>query len=125
MGQNIYKPEEENFLVLKIDGIMNRKIAKQYFDEAHRKGIELGINKFLYDLTNATNTESNMDNYLFANTDIRNMEDIDLNTYVAMVVSPNDHSHDFIETVSRNAGLNVTLFRDYSKAVEYLKNHCV
>lgn len=125
MGQNIYKPEEEDFLVLKIDGIINRKIAKQYFDEAHRKGTELGINKFLYDLTNATNTESNMDNYLFANSDIRNMGDIDLNTYVAMVVSSDDHSHDFIETVSRNAGLNVTLFRDYNKAVEYLKKHCV
>lgn len=39
---------------------------------------------------------------------------------VALLVSPDDHSHDFIETVARNAGLNVTIFTDLQAAKAYL-----
>jgi hypothetical protein len=39
---------------------------------------------------------------------------------VALLVDPEDHSHDFVETVGRNAGLNVTLFRDRDAAKQYL-----
>lgn len=38
----------------------------------------------------------------------------------ALQVSPDDHSHDFIETVARNAGLSVTIFTDLQAAKAYL-----
>ena len=47
-------------------------------------------------------------------------EDIDRNARVAVLRSPGDHSHDFIETVSRNAGLHVKLFTDRAKALAHL-----
>ena len=39
---------------------------------------------------------------------------------VALLVSPGDHSHDFVETAARNAYLDVTLFRDKDAAVRHL-----
>ena len=58
----------------------------------------------------------------FAYKDMQLAEGIDLNAIVATLVSPDDHSHDFIETVSRNAGLNVTLFTDLDLAKQHLRH---
>jgi len=41
---------------------------------------------------------------------------------VAVLVSPNDHSHDFMETVSHNAGLNVAFFADLEQAERHLRS---
>jgi hypothetical protein len=38
----------------------------------------------------------------------------------AMLVSPNDHSHDFIEALFRDSGADVTLFHDRDLAVWHL-----
>ncbi len=45
---------------------------------------------------------------------------IDKYAHVAVLVSPDDHSHDFVEVVARNSGLNVTLFRDLAAAIKHL-----
>ena len=41
--------------------------------------------------------------------------------HVAILVSPDDRSHDFIETVNRNAGYNVRVFRDADAAISWLE----
>jgi hypothetical protein len=41
---------------------------------------------------------------------------------VAVVVAQGDHSHDFIETVARNSGLNVKLFTDRVEAMAFLED---
>ena len=51
---------------------------------------------------------------------MRQMEGIDIQAKVATLVSPNDHSHDFMETVSRNAGLQVRIFTDPVEAKQFL-----
>jgi hypothetical protein len=38
-----------------------------------------------------------------------------------MLTSPNDKSHDFIETVLRNAGYDVKLFVNESEAITWLE----
>lgn len=122
MGQTINVSDDGKYLILKISGEINRKTAMEYNIESHKKGKELGIKKYLCDLIDAKNIETNIDNYVFAYKDMQNPMAVDTTACVAMVVDPEDHSHDFVETVSRNAGLNVKLFRDYNKAVEYLKS---
>lgn len=39
---------------------------------------------------------------------------------VAGLISPGDHSHDFVETVSMNAGMFLKLFTDITEARNYL-----
>ena len=60
----------------------------------------------------ARNTDSIVENYDFAYKDMSETENIDRLARVAILSSPGDHSHDFIETVTRNSGLNVKLFND-------------
>ena len=63
---------------------------------------------------------STLGSYRFAHDDMKRTPAIDTSAVVAVLVSPGDHSHDFIETVSRNSGLNVTLFTDRERAVAHL-----
>jgi hypothetical protein len=41
---------------------------------------------------------------------------------VAILVRPDDRSHDFAETAMKNAGLSVALFRDRERAIAYLRS---
>jgi hypothetical protein len=43
-----------------------------------------------------------------------------LDVRVAVLVRPEDHSHDFAETVTKNAGQDITIFRDREAAINHL-----
>jgi hypothetical protein len=89
--------------------------------DAHAMGRELGIQRYLVDMTESRNAESVLANYDFARKEIWETPEIDKTALVSVLVSPDDHSHDFIETVARNAGLRVTIFRDRASAEQHLK----
>ena len=74
----------------------------------------------MVDVTEARNTETTIGNYKFAYSDMRHAEGIDKQARVATLVSPHNHSHDFVETVVRNAGLNVKHFTDREQAERWL-----
>lgn len=101
-----------HYIILTVSGETNRKIAMQHNREAHALGRKLGINRYLVDVREARNTDSIVENYDFAYKDMSETENIDRLARVAILSSPGDHSHDFIETVTRNSGLNVKLFND-------------
>lgn len=122
MGSRISLSEDLSYIILEVTGEINRQNAMQYNLEAHKLGKERGIRKYLVDLTNARNTETVLNNYQFAYGDMKHTEGIDVSAIVAAVVDPDDHSHDFIETTFKNSGLNLTLFRDKQKAIDYLNS---
>jgi hypothetical protein len=107
-------------IVLKIKGNINRRTALQLNLEAHALGERLGIDHYLVDLTEARNTDTVIDSYDFAYHDMTGTPGLRPDARVALLVSPDDHSHDFIEVVAQNAGLLVTLFTDYDQAVHHL-----
>ena len=72
------------------------------------------------DLTEAKHVDTVTNTYKFAYEDMQFLPGINKNVRVAVLVSPDDHSHDFVETVARNAGQNVTLFREREAAIQYL-----
>jgi hypothetical protein len=114
--------DDSSYIILEVTGEITRQNAMQHNLEAHKLGREKGIKKYLVDCTNARNVDSVLNNYQFAYSDMRHTEGIDITAIVAAVVAPEDHSHDFIETAARNSGLNLTLFRNKQKAVEFLKS---
>lgn len=120
MGHSIQLSEDGTYIILKVTGEIDRKLAMQYNVEAHAFGNKLGISRYLTDLTEARNNDSVIQTYKFAYDDMKNTPSIDRSACVAVLVSPGDHSHDFIETVARNSGLDVTLFSDRSQAVQHL-----
>ena len=120
MNYSLAPSEDGKYIILTVRGEINRKIALQQNLEAHALGRKLGVNRYLVDVTAAKNTDTVKDSYDFAYTDMHITEGIDNTARVATVVSPDDHSHDFIETVCRNSGLNLTLFTDFEQAVQHL-----
>jgi len=90
--------------------------------ESHTLGRELDIHAYLVDVRRARNVDTAFGNFKFAYTDMKNTEGIDLKARVAGLISPGDSSHNFVETVSENAGMFLKLFTDRNAAEQYLKD---
>jgi len=120
MSYTISKSENGKYIQLKVIGNINRQLALQYYLEAHALGAKIGIKRYLVDLTESRNTDTILRNYTFANQDMQN-PGIDKNARMALLVNPKDHSFDFIETVLRNAGNDVTLFHDPQLGIWHLE----
>jgi len=120
MNYSIKVADTGDYILIDVHGDVNGEIAMQYTTESHKLGNELGIMRFLVDLRKATNVQMVGDNYHFVNKDIAKAPAVDRRAKVAFLVSKEDHSHDFIETVLRNSGHNVTLFRDKDEALSHL-----
>ena len=121
MKYSINEVEGQGYVLIKVTGNVTRQEMIACDVEAHALGRKLGIRRYLMDLTDAVNVESVTDNYRFVHIDV-DRDDIDRLARVAMLVAPEDHSHDFIETAGANAGRFVKLFRDWEQAVSYLKD---
>ena len=120
MSYTILPSDDRKYIVVTVEGSITRQIAMQHNLEAHALGKKLGIQRYLVDATKARNTESTLKGYQFAYEDMNETPEIDRDARVALLVAPDDHSHDFIETVSKNAGLDVTIFRDRKSAENHL-----
>ncbi len=121
MSYKITPADNGKYITIKMVGDMTRDVANQHVLEAHALGAELGIRCYLVDVTESRNTESVLDNYKFAHADVRSIPGMDRRACVAVLVAPGDHSHDFYETLARNAGIDSTLFRDRDEAVAHLE----
>ena len=119
----IYLSGDSSYIILKYTGDVNRKIIFEYTVKAHASGKKQGIKKYLVDMTDSINTDSDFNTYNFACQDMNNSDLIDRKAIAALLVSPDDHSHDYAEAISLYSGLNTRLFRDYDKAVEHLKKY--
>ena len=120
MNYSIKVSDSGDYIIIDVHGDVNSEIAMKYTTESHKLGNELGIMRFLVDLRKATNVQMVGDNYHFVHQDIAKAPAIDRRAKVAFLVSKEDHSHDFVETVLRNSGHNVTLFRDIDEALSHL-----
>lgn len=120
MDYTIIPSSDGTFITLKVRGNITRLTMMQKILEAHALGRQLQIRRYLVDVTEAINTDKIVENYTFAYTDMQRTEGIDRFARVAALVSPADHSHDFVETVARNAGLDFSLFTELDLAKKFL-----
>lgn len=120
MNYSITPVADDGYILIEVHGVINRWIGKRFSLEAHALGKRLGIGKYLVDVTDAVNNDSTLDQYRFANTDIMGSAGFDRLARVATLVAPDDHSHDFIETVCRNIGLDMRIFRNRHEAMSFL-----
>ena len=119
MSYSITPSKNGKYIILKVIGDTDSEQAMHHNIESHALGKKLGINRYFVDMTRARNVEPVADSYKFAYEDMKTPL-IDKSARVAVLVSANDHSHDFIETVLQNAGHSVKLFRDRKLAKNYL-----
>jgi isopentenyldiphosphate isomerase len=108
------------YIIVQVKENMTRTLAERLGLEAVQLGNTKNITRFLYDLRDSRNTETINGNYIFAKQDMKRIEPNPENM-IAMLTSPNDKSHDFIETVLRNAGYTVKLFIVEEEAIQWLE----
>jgi hypothetical protein len=120
MSYTINPSADGKYIILKYWGELSRKLSIERVIEAHALGEKLGINCYLVDLTEARNIDTIPELYEYAYKDTKSASGLNLKARVALLVDPDDQSHDFVETVLRNAGHNVTLFRDRESALSHL-----
>lgn len=119
MSYSLSVSADGNYIIIKVWGNMTRQIGVEIAIAASQLGQEKNINRFLQDLTESKNMETLANNYYLAHQDLQQTE-VNQTAIVACLVNPADHSHDFVETASRNAGYKVKLFTDKQKAIAYL-----
>ena len=119
MNYEVKVSDSGKYIIVRVNTDMTRTLADQTGLEAMHLGKKNNINLFLYDLRNSINKETVNANYIYAKQEVQKIEP-DYANKIAMLVSQNDKSHDFVETVLRNAGHNVLIFHDEEKALSWL-----
>ena len=120
MGSEIMPSEDGIYIILIVTGDLTGKMMMEYNLKAHSLGRELGINRFLVDVTKSRNVDPPSSNFSFARYDLNKTPGIDPSARIATLVSPGDKSHNSIEKVSRHSGLDVTHFTDRFQAISHL-----
>lgn len=92
---------------------IERQRAMQAFATAH------GVSRFLIDTRERRFVGGTLDLYTFARSTLPK-EGFDRTWKVALVTSPDDDSHDFLETASQNVGYQVMVFKNSDDAMAWL-----
>jgi len=113
--------ENDTIIVIRIFGTADVQRSFDYAKEVHDYALKAGIKKLLIDCTESKNIDTISNIYRFAYEYMGKLSDFCLQMRIALWVSPDDHSRDFMETVFINSGYKIKLFRNREKAMEYLK----
>jgi len=109
-----------SYIIIKFYAPLTTAVACQCGPELVSLAAENNVNRFLFDVRQSANTQSNADNYFFANKDIGDFG-FPRASLSAFLVCTDDTSHDFITTAFLNAGYMVKLFTDEETAVKWLE----
>jgi hypothetical protein len=121
MPHTITPSEDGDYILIKAFGEITRESSIAMMVDAGPLAKELGTRCFLTDVTEARNIENVLDNYKWANADVRATPEADRGACIALLVAPHDHSHDFVVTLARNAGMDMTLFRNREAAIKHMR----
>lgn len=119
MDYKISLDENLGCIFIKVFNAMTSEIGAQCGPEIVRLSEEKHIKRFLFDVREAPNTQTDVQNYNFATEKISDF-DFPHDSRSAFLVNPGDTSHDFITTIFLNAGYRVKSFTDEESAMSWL-----
>jgi len=119
MYYKVTPSENGKYLVCHVSGQITAELARAFTEELDRQSRALNIKRFLNDVRDASNTLSTVENYNFAYHDMAQMN-LQRDIRSAILVGPEDTTHEFVVTVTKNAGYNVQVFRDETAAIVWL-----
>ena len=120
MSHKLNVSDDQKYIIMTATGELTNEIADQQMADLYKLANEMGIKNFLIDLVNCRFVGSTIEQYEYASSEVPESGFVNRGDKFAFLVHPDDHSHDFVETVSRNSGFDVTLFRDREKAINHL-----
>ena len=119
MKYSISISEDGTYVAIRVFEAVTRDVKKEFAEKAIKEARQRGIDKFLVDVRGAPNIASTSEQYFFGYAD---MDQFGLNrsSKIAVLADKDDESHNFIETVFRNAGYICRIFLDESAALTWL-----
>jgi len=119
MSYTITISENGQYIICRVTGSVTVEISREFAREMDSLSRATNIKRFLTDVREAPNIASVYQNYEYA---YKDMIDLKLQRDVrsAILADSADTTHDFLETVVRNAGYNVRVFRSESAAIAWL-----
>jgi hypothetical protein len=112
-------PSHSNYILIDVKRPMTIDLARQCGEGIAALGQEKNINRFLFDLRSAPSLTNPAHDYNFAHYDMKDLN-MPRNHRAALLVDPEDKSHDLFETVMVNAGYSTRLFQDKCTAITWL-----
>lgn len=121
MSYTISISDSRKFLRVHVEGDVSAAAAREWSAELREASRAQGIQRLLVDVRSSRNVSTVLQNYQYA---YRSSSDLELpkNVRSAILTSPDDRSHDMVETFMRNAGYNVRIFTDESAAIAWLED---
>lgn len=119
MNPEIALSAEGTHAVLTVRQKVTNELASAFAQSMNAFSVEHGVSRFLVDVRGMPYDGTVFTHYEFVVHDLRK-EEFDLSLKVAVVASPDDDTHDFLEVVSLNAGYNVRVFKDYAEGARWL-----
>lgn len=121
MKYTVSLSSDKKYVIVFVVGPMTTELALIVGKEANALATEFNIFAYLYDLRKSRNVQSSLRNYEFG---YKEMESAGLNKLgqIALLTDLEDQSHDFIETILKNNGYNVRIFKNEEEAIAWLIN---
>lgn len=119
MSFEVFIADDAKHIVCRVMGSLDVGVAREFsaaIDDLNRNA---SIDRFLFDVRDARNVSDEIDNYNFASRDLADIE-LQVNARSAILVTPGDTSHDFIEQVLRRAGYRARIFDNAAAAIAWL-----
>lgn len=111
----------QKYIIVYVDGPMTTELAIIVGKEAKKLASDHDVESLLYDLRKSRNVQNGFKNYEFGYRDVETVQ-FNKSFKIALLTSPDDQSHDFIETVMINNGYNVRIFKTEEDALDWLTN---
>jgi hypothetical protein len=121
MAIEITLAESGNYQIVRVSESVSAEIARELAVRTEAFMAQTGVQNRLFDLRGTENVAAVSQNYDLAYKDLDEMG-IDRGIKSAILVDPEDESHDFAVLVLRNAGFNARKFVDEPTAVAWLED---
>ena len=119
MDYKISLDENLGCIFIKVFKAMTSEVGRRCGSDATQLSEKNHINRFIFDVREAPNTQSDVKNYNFATEEISDFG-FPRDSRSAFLIRPGDASHKFIETLFLNAGYRVKSFTDEEAAKSWL-----
>lgn len=119
MSHHVYISEDRTYIICKVTSDVTAEVARDFNMEVEALSRKTHIKRYLIDVRTVKNVLGTGENFNFTYKSMRAME-VQRDTRVATLVGLKDSSHHFVETLARNAGYNMRIFRDEVAAIKWL-----
>ncbi len=119
MSHRVYISTDRTYIICEVTVDVTPEVARDFNMAVDGLSKESGIKRFFIDVRRVKNLMGIGENYNFTYKSMKTMN-MQRDVRVATLVGLNDSSHHFLETLSRNAGYNVRIFRHEAAALDWL-----